>query len=150
MDVVNEMRGLQELSVDLDRHIMGSTDEVVRVRMNHLRKIRLMWYVPSTDVTARLFIVDWEEVKRVGLPSLEELEINIGNFDQGSFGEDQKEFPAILYDAVLDVAKTPALVFADVDLNGKTEQYFFKLKGGRGNFCAKKLAEMREEFEGIV
>ncbi|KAJ3192073.1 hypothetical protein HK101_007091 [Irineochytrium annulatum] len=160
MDAVNDLKPLRELSLVVNSLQSGIDEQLVPIelRMSQLHLLELAWTLELTTTVEvggflagflpSMVILDWEDIKSVGLPHLEELNLDLKNIDVTCPGQqDIYEFPSILYEAVLHPERTPVLAYAKVDVFGNIVKYEFDLNGGRNNFSAEILGEMKDDLD---
>ncbi|KAJ3130901.1 hypothetical protein HK101_004898, partial [Irineochytrium annulatum] len=119
MAAMHRLPALRDLSVAFPDVAGFGTDVTyvdVPLHLSGLRKLSLRWNL-RRGCGARMVITDWERVHAEGLPLLEDVEIEINNFDTKCFEDEDKGLPMLLRSAVSDERKTPALAHADVILS---------------------------------
>ncbi|KAJ3157386.1 hypothetical protein HK101_001447 [Irineochytrium annulatum] len=156
MKSVDEMSMLRELSVqydgaNLNEGVENSIPEM-RLRIRTLRKLALKSVLGYQVrkfrgrrlplINMHLGIVDWEAVASNGLPLVEELDVELETIKLTRYGRGGESFTPILYTALRDPSKTPALAYANLKVEHYGVPNAILLSGGGSSFSQEALSRL--------
>ncbi|KAJ3143945.1 hypothetical protein HK101_002933 [Irineochytrium annulatum] len=116
--ILSDMTFLRELSIFLGKCLPRDAGDIsvhLPIRLRSLQKLHLEWPQLQIRDTARLSIVDADEIESSGLPLMEDIKIWTNAFEPKDIvGEEGRAVTAVLEGAMLDERMSPALVSARI------------------------------------
>ncbi|KAJ3194440.1 hypothetical protein HK101_002709 [Irineochytrium annulatum] len=153
MSVISNMTSLRELSISMSEVTSTTKTVSLPLRLKNLQTISLSLNITRSSA-ACVLILDWDEILSAGMPIMEDVTFHLRNVNLQCYRQEGIQMsPQILFETIIDATTTPMLACVDVTLaddNDFMRQCRFELAGGRSQFTADKLEDMREQLNNVV